>query len=133
VSAQVELPNLGAHAGAPLPAARLQHLGCMLQHTIRLALSADHASNFLNAVLMLQQGDPRQGSALFHALFNELVTVGVGGNLRKMSDTNHLVFLRQPFQLLAHNVGCLPSDAGVHFIKNQALAAPIKGSDGLQR
>jgi hypothetical protein len=38
--------------------------------------------------------------------------------------------LRQPFQLLAHNVGCLTSDAGVHFIENQALAAPIKGSDG---
>src|SRR5262245_9319528 len=115
-----------------ISSARLQHFSRMLQHAVSLAFSTDHTCNLLNAVLVFEQGYSRQGSSFFDTFFNEIVAVSVGGNLRKMSDANHLVFLRQPLQLLAHDVSCLSPNADVDLIENQALSAPIKGSDGLQ-
>ncbi len=87
--------------------------------------AAQHAGNFLMAILFIQHPDAGDGMALFKLFFHLQMMVAERGDLGLVGHTQHLAVFAQFTQPLSDDVGHPPADTDIDFIKNQYRGAAL--------
>ena len=75
--------------------------------------------------MVRDQPDRGLGPTRTLALFDKVVLIGEGGDLRQVGHTEHLIAFGQGLQLPADSFGGAASNPGVDFVKDQG---PLGGS-----
>src|SRR3990167_7256030 len=81
--------------------------------------AAEHAGDFLNALVVLQVGDGGAGGIAAAGLVYEQMVMPLGGHLRQVGDGQHLAALAQAAQQLADHFGGGAADANIDFVEHQ--------------
>ena len=98
-----------------------EHFFGVRQRGARKLFAAQHAGNFVHALLACDVLDGAERNALFGAFGDDKVMVGKGCHLRQMRDGHDLpVFAKLPHEP-AHGLRHRAAHAGIDFIKNQCL------------
>ncbi len=85
--------------------------------------SAEHAGDFFGALLAGDEAHGGAGAIGGAFLFNQVMMIGEGRDLRQVSDAEHLIGSRQRLQLFADGLGGASSNAGIDFIKYESAMA----------
>src|SRR5580704_15617322 len=80
----------------------LQHLLSMLARSLGQLSPAQHAGDFFGALLAGNEADRSAGAVGSGFLFDQIMMVGEGCDLRQVSYAEHLIGSRQCLQLFAH-------------------------------
>jgi hypothetical protein len=97
-----------------------QHLLGMLARGLGQFGPAQHAGNFLGALLAGDEADCGAGAIGGALLFDHVMMVGEGRNLRQVSYAQYLIGSRQCFQLFSYGLSCASADAGIDFVEDKS-------------
>jgi hypothetical protein len=97
------------------------------------ALAAQHARDFVNSGITLQEGDLHAGAVLDHILGYAVVLLTVDRRLRQMGDRDNLVVLGDPAQLLSDSPSDLATDIGVNLVEDEDRDAVVGSQHRLDR
>ena len=75
--------------------AALQHLFGVLQGGVRHLRAAQHTGDFVAAFFVRKMPDAGSRATALSMLFDQIVLVGEGGDLREMSNAEHLLAARE--------------------------------------
>ena len=96
-------------------------------------LAAQHAGEFGDAGIVINEGDFRDGAAIADFLRDKIMGRGVSGNGCQVRDAEDLMFSSDVPHLEANGIGGFAADVGVHFIEDEHGDFVHVGEDGLER
>src|SRR5579885_2087016 len=94
---------------------------------------AKHLPNLNGSLLISQRAHLGNGAIPIDLFGNVKVRITKGGNLRQVSDANHLMVGSQIPQFFPNNLTTAPTDATVNLIENQGWRRVGCRQDGFQR
>ncbi len=95
------------------------HLLGMLPRSLRQFRARQHAGHFFGPFFPGYLPDGGFGSSTGSSLFDQIMLIGEGCDLRKVGHAQDLICFGQCFQLFPHCLGCAASDAGIDFVEDE--------------
>ena len=103
----------------------------MLPGCFREFRAAQHACDFFGSIFSGHLADGGAGASGGFFLFNHVVMIAEGGDLRQVGHAQHLIAAGERLELLADRLRGPSANASIDFVKNQSLlSAPSRGSCG---
>ena len=96
---------------------RPNHLLRMLPRSLGQLRPRQHARHFFSALFACNLADRGLRPSSSFALFDHVVMIGKGCDLRQVGDAEHLIAFGERLQFLPHSLGRAPSDAGINLVK----------------
>ena len=90
----------------------------MLPRSLGQLSPRQHARHFLGAFFASNLPDGGLGATSGFALFDQVVVIGEGCDLRQVGDAEHLIAFGERLQLLPDSLGRAASDAGINFVED---------------
>src|SRR5947207_1723189 len=109
---------------------RLQHLLCVLAGSICQFRAAQHAGNLFSAFFADEGTDGGAGASADLLLFNYMMAVSKGRNLRQVGHTEDLIGSRELFEFFAYGLGGAAANANINFVEDHG---PLRAGGFLLR
>lgn len=109
----------------------MKHFPCVIKCHACERATAQHAGDFLNAILVFQAHDHRAGSSALHAFEHLQMALALYGDLREVRDANHLVIDRKLGEFFPDSTGRFAAHIAVDLVKNKQRNPVMGGQNRL--